>query len=83
MRLACAANVVVPAILLLEERGYVVSVARAGNVEQWTAKRGDAELLGDDPIELLGLASLAEARGPSWQATDDQIHSTLGRFGIG
>jgi hypothetical protein len=80
MRLATAGNVMVPAILLLEERGYVVTVDRVGTDERWVARRGDTELLGEDPINLLGLASLAEARGDRWRATDDQIAAVLARF---
>jgi hypothetical protein len=82
MRIAAAANVLVPAILLLEERGYVLTATRAENVESWAARRGDVELVGGDPIELLALASLAEARGASWRASDDLIHATLKRFRI-
>ena len=80
--LASAGNVLVPAILLLEERGYVVSVVRTAECERCTAKRGDTELLADNPIELLGLASLVDARGPSWPATDEQVRSTCARLGI-
>ena len=82
MKLAAAGNVEIPAILLLEERGYVVTVTRSGGVELWTARRGDAELAGDGPLALLALASLAEARGCAWRATDEQIELTLARFGM-
>jgi hypothetical protein len=82
MRLAAAGNVEVPAILLLEDRGYVITVTRADDAETWTARRGDLELVGNGPLELLGLANLAEALGPSWRATDEQIERTLARFGI-
>jgi len=82
MKLASAGNVEVPAILLLEDRGYVVNVERAGKSETWIALRDDTELVGEDPIVLLGLAYLAEARGTHWAATDEQIDSTLTRFGI-
>ena len=75
-------DVEIPAILLLEDRGYAVTVTRSEDVERWTATRGDVELSGEDPLQLLGLASLAEARGPSWRATDEQILDTLARFGI-
>jgi hypothetical protein len=82
MRLSSAGDVLVPAILLLEEREYVVSIIRTERFEQWTAKRGDIELVGDSPIELLGLASLADARGAAWPATDEEVHTTLTRFRI-
>ncbi len=80
MRLATAGNVMVPAILLLEERGYVVNADRGATTWQWSARRGDVELVGDDPVALLGLAALAEARGEAWRATDEELRSTLGRF---
>ena len=80
MRLAAAGNVEVPAILLLEERGYVLTVTRGKSIETWTATRGDTELVGDGPIELLGLATLAEARGTAWKATDEEVEATLTRF---
>jgi hypothetical protein len=82
VRLATAANVLVPCILLLEERGYVVTLSRTGNAEHWTAKRGATELVGNDPIELLAIATLSEARGASWRAPDEEVTSTLARFGI-
>jgi hypothetical protein len=49
MTLVAAGNVLVPTILLLEERGYVLTVARSDH-ESWTARRGDLELVGDDPL---------------------------------
>jgi hypothetical protein len=82
MRLAAAGNVEVPAILLLEERGYVLTVKRSESVEHWVARRDDLELVADGPLELLGLAGLAEARGTSWRATDEQIEAALARFGM-
>ena len=80
MKLATAGNVMVPAILLLEERGYVVETEPRSTSWQWSARRGDVELVGDDPIALLGLATLAEARGEAWRATDEEIRSVLGRY---
>jgi hypothetical protein len=68
--------------LLLEDRGYTVTVRHSKDLEQWTATRGDVELLGESPLQLLGLANLAKARGPSWRATDEQVRDTLARFGI-
>jgi hypothetical protein len=41
--LAVAGNVVVPAILLLKERGYQLVVTRKLDAETWTAKRGEID----------------------------------------
>ena len=69
-------------ILLLEERGYAVAVVHALESECWIARRDNLELTADDPIQLLGLAALAETRGPAWRPTDEQIAATLSRFGL-
>ena len=82
MRLAAAANALVPAILLLEGRGYTVSVDRDGGTERWVARRGDTEVQADDPLAALGLACIAEARGEAWRATDEQIDATMLRFAL-
>jgi hypothetical protein len=82
MKLAAAGNVEVPAILLLEQRGYAVTVSRSDGVESWMAARDDTELVGGSPLKLLALATLAEARGLAWRATDEQIEATLTRFGM-
>ncbi|MBV9947508.1 MAG: hypothetical protein JOZ69_11705 [Myxococcales bacterium] len=76
-----AGNVLVPTILLLEERGYVLTVSRSDR-ECWIVRRGELELAGNDPLQLLALATLAEARGAAWVATDEQIQKTLGRFSL-
>jgi hypothetical protein len=81
MRLASAGNVEVPAILLLEEWGYVLAT-KAPGPEGWIARRGDTELIADGPLELLGLAALVGARGEEWRATDVQIADALARFGM-
>ena len=39
-----------------------MTITRSEDVEQWTATRGDVQLSGEGPLQLLGLASLAEAR---------------------
>ena len=59
------ARVEFPGILLLEERGYVLSVSRSQDGESWTARRGEIELEGRSPLDLIELASLAEAPRPS------------------
>jgi hypothetical protein len=82
MRLAIAGNVVVPAVLLLEEHGFAVVRMSDPSGETWTAQRGTIELSGEDPVQLLGLAALADARGENWHATDQQIDDVMRRFGL-
>jgi len=37
--------------------------------------------MAEDPILLLGVIALAEARGEDWRATDEQIEDFVARFG--
>ena len=83
MRLAIAGNVVVPAVLLLEERGFAVVRQDDASGEVWSAKRGSTELSAQDPVQLLGLAAIVDGRGENWSATDLQIHDVMRRFGLG
>lgn len=80
MRIVTAGNVVVPAILLLEERGFSVSRSVLESVESWSARKGATEVTADDPVQLLGLSLLAEVRGEAWQASDEQIDDAVSRF---
>jgi len=82
MKPLAAAAVEVPAILLLEERGYALTVTESEDLDAWVATRGDLELVANGPLELLALASLAEERGGSWMVTEDEIEGTLARFGM-
>ena len=76
MKPLVAANVEVPAILLLEERGYALTFTESEELDAWVATRGDLELVGNGPLELLALASLAEERGGYWMATAEEIEGT-------
>jgi lactoylglutathione lyase len=78
-RLAAAANVIVPAILLLEERGWRVQ-HEPGDAVPWCAVRAGVEILGDSPLELLGLAAICERSGPDWRTSDEQIDAVLARM---
>lgn len=71
--IAAAGNVLVPALLALEELGFAVD-CRGG---QCTATRGDERYVADDPIAVLGLVKLVEVRTWNWRATDAQIETKL------
>jgi hypothetical protein len=72
-----AANTVVPALLALESLGYTVVVD--GSLVVATA--GNERFVADDPVTVLGLVKLIETRSWSWMASDEEITTTLGRFG--
>jgi hypothetical protein len=79
-RLVAGANVLVPAILLLEEHGWSVEHHAEDTASAWRAGRDDIALVADDPLQLLALAVIADRRGAAWRATDAQIDDVLLRM---
>ena len=78
MRLVTAANVFTPAYLTILDKGYAVQ--KRGE-DLLIATRGDDTFIAEDPILLLGLIAVGEARGENWQATDGEIDDFIGKFG--
>lgn len=81
-RIDSAGNTLVPAILVLEDRGFVVTRNTDGETETWRARRGDTEAVGDDPLQLLGLVALLDARGQDWKASDIELEGAVRRFNL-
>ncbi|MHC4400388.1 MAG: hypothetical protein ACYTG0_11995 [Planctomycetota bacterium] len=44
------------------------------------AESGELELVSADPVTLLGLTAMREARGPDWKATDQEIGATIREY---
>jgi hypothetical protein len=66
------------------QRGLAVSreSASADAAEaRWIAEDAAQRFVAEDPLALLGLVALYEARGPEWQASDEQIDRFLAEFG--
>jgi hypothetical protein len=76
--IAQAGNTVVPAVLALEALGYQVEVIGA----QVSATSEEGRFVAADPVAVLGLVKLVEARSWNWRATDEEIDVTLRRLGI-
>jgi hypothetical protein len=85
IRIASAANTMVPAYLLLVENGFKVTRTQSSQSDgdTWTATKEGIELIGEDPLELLGLSRLFEVRGSKWGATDRQIDTFMEDFDYG
>jgi hypothetical protein len=77
--IAHAGNTVVPALLALEGLGYEISIQ--GDLV--TAAGPDGRFVAADPVSVLGLVKLVEARSWNWRANDDEIDATLSRYGLG
>jgi hypothetical protein len=81
VKIASAGNTIVPAYLALLEKGYRVSrVGVDEHGETWQALKESEEFIAEDPLTLLGLVALYEARGAAWQAPDVDIDAFLKRF---
>jgi hypothetical protein len=78
--LADAANTLFPCILALRGLGFTVTRTDLESGELWQAAREDLLLTADDPIRLLGLATLWRDRGPEWRATEEQLEELLSEY---
>jgi hypothetical protein len=79
-RIAGAGNVEVPAFLVLRDAGFEISTELVAGSVQWTAKRSDLTLVGDSPLQLLGLFGIRKERGEAWKALDTEIEAFLNQF---
>ena len=82
MKLAEAMNTYSPALLVLQELGFQLAVERTRESEKWktwVARKDDRTFFASDPLVLLGLVSLWQHRGDSWQmkAGEDALYDKL------
>lgn len=73
MTISEAMNVWPAALAELVERGYVLHIEFDDDdqCQLWWATRGDTRLGASNPVALLGLAALAEARPDSWASAPE------------
>jgi hypothetical protein len=81
-KIAIAGNVFAPAILALRSQGFAVNRKELDDREMWSAYRDGLDLIADDPVQLLGLASMRAERGPDWKTSDEELTSILDEFGL-
>ena len=74
--IASAGNTLAPALSVLREIGYNVSLLPE-NPSLLLAQSQQYRLIAEDPLQLLGLATIASHRGASWQPTDTEISELL------
>lgn len=66
--LRIAGNTQTPALLVLEGKGYSLTVeAHEDESLSWNAVKDGRYFSATDPVELLGLVTLWEVRGEDWQ----------------
>lgn len=77
-KIAAMGNTVVPALLTLEHLGFTVQAPEGSDL--WVASRGDEEFVANDPVTVLGLVKLIEARSWNWNASDGDIEAVLAKY---
>ena len=93
VNIAVAGNTYIPCLLALRAKGYALRQEYLklsgpdGGYQSWYyAERGHARFIADNPIELLGLVAMWEARGDDWMlkpgeaAIDDELHAAAKTF---
>ena len=71
-----AGNTLAPALAVLRGMGYDVK-RESGNDGWYAAISSRCSLRAEDPLALLGLAKLYEARGAKWQPSDEEVSALL------
>ena len=77
MHLSDAANLMAPAYQVILAKGYSVRAEQ----DLMVAVKGDDRFVAENPVALLGVIALAEARAEHWQATDAEIAEFMALFG--
>lgn len=79
--LAAAGNVEVPAYLALQELGFAIERhTQDSDTELWVASNSTFTFFAPSLLELLGLFTMRQIRGPNWKADDDQIDRYLSTY---
>jgi hypothetical protein len=71
-----AGNTMAPALAVLQRMGNSVS-RESDEPRLYRAENEHCVLIAEDALLLLGLAKLYEARGSSWQPTDEEVSALL------
>jgi hypothetical protein len=77
IHVASAGNTLAPALAVLRELGFEVTRTGDGETELYRAENGACRLFAEDPLMLLGLATMVQHRGACWQPTDPEIEALL------
>jgi hypothetical protein len=75
--LCAAANVEIPAYLILSKKNYTVTTHPN---DGWHAEKDGLRFQAKSLVELLGLIGMYEGRGTNWAATDQEIDDFLAKY---
>jgi hypothetical protein len=83
MKVSDAGNVIIPAYLTLQDKGYVVEQIFDESVDGitvWRATKGIDEFNASDPLTLLGVVAMVEHRGEAWQADTEEALPFMNKY---
>jgi hypothetical protein len=73
MSLTAAGNTYNPCLLLLRDKGYVLSTEQADKRVIWCAEKNSHTFTAFSPPELLGIVVLWESQGAEWNRQQPDI----------
>lgn len=73
--IASAGNLLPAALSSLRALGYTVSIANNGRLCK--AESAECTFMAEDPLQLLGIVKLHEARGNAWAPSDAEVEDYL------
>lgn len=83
MKVSEAGNVIIPAYITLQQKGYILECMHAGSDDDlvsWKATKGSDEFNASDPLSLLGIIAMIEHRGENWKATDEEATPFMNKY---
>ena len=65
-----------PCLLTLQSKGFKLSLVFTGTPleAEYTAEKDGNRFTAGNEVELLGLVTMWEARGPDWHTQDNELH---------
>ena len=76
IHISSGGNVLASCLTILLEKGYMVAEIEGSSLLEAT-KGKECRLVAEDPLLLLGLATLFESRGHNWRPSDEEVECFL------
>lgn len=83
LKVSEAGNTIIPAYLTLLDKGYKVERLKSESPDQitlWLAQKDGCEFYASNLLALLGVVTMTEHRGESWQAKLDESQAFLEKY---
>ncbi len=83
MKLTDSMNTYNPALTIIKEKGYVLTIQDLEDDDfNWVASKEGIELIANNPLRLLALVVIAEEKGENWNVCSNNLYDDiLAEFG--